>query len=126
MRQYSSDGGKGESESGKGGGGGGGFFQNFVSNLRRGLFKDKEMQENLKGFQEETDKMQQSFVLQQARLKMGLAKVAAGGHATGRHGAVCVCVCVCVTYTCVCVCVCVCVSFLMCLGQGSGARVSQH
>ena len=105
MRQYSSDGGKGESESGKGGGGGGGFFQNFVSNLRRGLFKDKEMQENLKGFQEETDKMQQSFVLQQARLKMGLAKVAAGGGWSCNSQAWgCVCVCVCDLYVCVCVC----------------------
>ena len=76
VRWYS----KGGGSSGGGGAGGGGcnsgkpplgdggFFQNFVKNLRK-VVKGDEMQESLKGFHEEREKMQQSYVMQQTRLK---------------------------------------------------------
>lgn len=51
-----------------GGGGGGNFFQNFIENFRKGM-KGSEVQESLKGFNEEREKMQQSYVVQQAKLK---------------------------------------------------------
>ena len=49
-------------------GGGGGFFQNFVDNLRKAI-KGSEVQDSLKGFNEEREKMQQSYVIQQTKLK---------------------------------------------------------
>ena len=41
-----------------------GFIENFMSNLQRGLKRNKEMQESLKGLREERERMQKSYVLQ--------------------------------------------------------------
>lgn len=49
-------------------GGGGNFFQNFAENFRKTI-KGNEVQDSLKGFHEEREKMQQSYVVQQAKLK---------------------------------------------------------
>ena len=62
-------------------GGGGNFFQNLVQNIQKGL-KGKEVQENLKGFNEEREKMKQSYVVQQAKLKWTAAKEKLGGAAS--------------------------------------------
>lgn len=43
-------------------------MQNFLKNFREGM-KGSEVQESLKGFHEEREKMQQSYVVQQAKLK---------------------------------------------------------
>lgn len=80
VRWYSKGGGGGTGGGGAGPGGGasgsgkppfegGGFFQNFVKNFRK-VVKGDEMQESLKGFHEEREKMHQSYVVQQARLKL--------------------------------------------------------
>ena len=61
--------GGGSSGSGKSPVGGGGFFQNFVKNFQK-VVKGDEMQESLKGFHEEREKMNQSYVVQQAKLKL--------------------------------------------------------
>lgn len=52
------------------GGDGGNFFQKFFVNIRKEL-KGGEVQESLKGFNEEREEMQQSYVIQQAKLKLG-------------------------------------------------------
>ena len=39
-------------------------MENFMSNLQRGLQRDKEMQESLKGLREERERMQQSYLMQ--------------------------------------------------------------
>ena len=49
-------------------GGGGNFFQRFVDNIRKEM-KGGEVQESLKGFNEEREEMTQSYVVQQAKLK---------------------------------------------------------
>lgn len=59
---------------------GGNFFQNFAQNIRKAM-KGNEVQESLKGFNEEREKMKQSYVIQQAKLKWsamveGLGKAA--------------------------------------------------
>lgn len=59
----------GGSSGGGSDGGSKGFFQNFISNLRRGFEKNREMQESLKGFHEEREKLEQSYVIQQIKLK---------------------------------------------------------
>lgn len=51
-----------------GGGEGGNFFQRFVENIRKEM-KGGEVQESLKGFNEEREEMQQSYLVQQAKLK---------------------------------------------------------
>ena len=56
------------------GSGRGGFIRNFLDNLRKGLEK-KEMQESLKGFHEEREKLEKSYVMQSAREKLISAKV---------------------------------------------------
>ena len=67
--------GGGASGGGSGNGGGRkGFFQNFIDNVRKGLNQNREMQENLKGFHEEREKLQRSYVLQQAKQKVIDAK----------------------------------------------------
>ena len=70
---------------GGGGGGGKGFFQNFFDNLKKGVEKNQEMQESLKGFHEEREKLQQSYVAQQVKLKFAAAIEKLG--AVGRKGA---------------------------------------
>ena len=67
-------------QSGSSQGGGGaerrhGFFANFLANLQKGLERNKDMQESLKGFHEERSKLQQSYYLQAAREKLAKAKV---------------------------------------------------
>ncbi len=59
------------SKGGASGGGGPrkGFFQNFIENIRKGLNQNREMQESMKGFHEERDKLQKSYVMQQAKEK---------------------------------------------------------
>ncbi|XP_064390541.1 mitochondrial import inner membrane translocase subunit TIM44-like isoform X2 [Halichondria panicea] len=52
-----------------GGGGRKGFFRNFIENIRKGVNQNREMQESLKGFHEERDKLQKSHVMQQAKEK---------------------------------------------------------
>ena len=47
---------------------GGNFFQKFFANVRKEM-KGGEVQESLKGFNEEREEMQQSYVVQQAILK---------------------------------------------------------
>ena len=63
------------SDNGEGGEGGEGkqkgFLERFVGNVRRGLERDKEMQESLKGLQEERQRMQQSYVLQRWKEQAG-------------------------------------------------------
>lgn len=59
-------------------GGGGNFFQNLVENIRKSL-KGSEVQESLKGFNEEREKMQQSYVIQQAKLKWSALMEKLGG-----------------------------------------------
>lgn len=54
---------------GASGGGRKGFFQNFIENLRKGVNQNRDMQESLKGFHEEREKLQQSHVVQQAKEK---------------------------------------------------------
>lgn len=68
-------GGGGAGASGGGGAGGGrkGFFQNFFDNLKRGVEKNQEIQESLKGFHEEREKLHQSYVMQQVKLKFAAA-----------------------------------------------------
>lgn len=80
-------GGGGGASGGAGGGGGGrkGFFQNFFNNLKRGVEKNQEMQESLKGFHEEREKLHQSYLVQQAKLKFEAAVEKLG--ALGRRGA---------------------------------------
>ena len=77
VRWYSSTGqGGGASNSGGGAGGGRrsrGFFQNFFDNLKKGVEKNQEIQDSLKGFYEEREKLHQSYVTQQARLKLAAA-----------------------------------------------------
>ena len=75
--RWQSGGGGGASGGNTGGpqGGGRGFFQNFVDNLRKGLERNREMQEGLKGFQEEREKMKQSYFMQAAKENMTNAKV---------------------------------------------------
>lgn len=80
IRWYTTGGGKqegGGANGGKGGsgpgskppeGGGGNFFQNLIQNIRSGM-KTSEVQDSLKGFHEEREKMQQSYVVQQVKLK---------------------------------------------------------
>ena len=50
-----------------------GFFQNFFDNLKNGIEKNQEIQDSLKGFHEEREKLHQSYVAQQARLKLSAA-----------------------------------------------------
>ena len=50
-----------------------GFFQNFFDNLKKGVEKNQEIQDSLKGFHEEREKLHQSYVAQQARLKLAAA-----------------------------------------------------
>ena len=71
VRWYSSGNQKSGGSSGGSSSGGSrkGFFQNFIDNLRRGFEKNREMQESLKGFHEEREKLEQSYVMQQARVK---------------------------------------------------------
>ena len=59
---------EGGGDTGGGGGGGGNFFQRLVENVRKEM-KGGEVQESLKGFNEEREEMQQSYVVQQAKLK---------------------------------------------------------
>ena len=77
VRWYSSNGQGGGASGGGGGAGGGGgrkgFFQNFFDNLRKGVEKNQEIQDSLKGFHEEREKLHQSYVAQQARLKLAAA-----------------------------------------------------
>ena len=86
-----SGGGGGASGGGGGGGGGGGaggrkgFFQNFFDNLKKGVEKNQEIQESLKGFHEEREKLHQSYVAQQIRLKFAAALEKMAG--VGRRGA---------------------------------------
>lgn len=64
---------QGGGASGGGSGNGGarkGFFQNFMDNMRKGFNQNREMQESLKGFHEEREKLQKSYVLQQAKQKV--------------------------------------------------------
>ena len=72
VRWYSSAGQGGGASGGGGGAGGGrrGFFQNFFDNLKKGVEKNQEIQDSLKGFHEEREKLHQSYVAQQARLKL--------------------------------------------------------
>ena len=67
--------GGGGGASGEGGAGGGrkGFFQNFFDNLKKGVEKNQEIQESLKGFHEEREKLHQSYVMQQVKLKFAAA-----------------------------------------------------
>ncbi len=58
---------------GRGAGPGKGFFQTFLDNLKKGVEKNQEMQESLKGFHEEREKLHQSYVAQQVRLKFAAA-----------------------------------------------------
>ena len=68
-------GGKGE-EGGEGGGGKqGGLLRNFIDNVWRGLERDKDMQDSLRGFHEERTKLEQSYVVQAAKQKLTNAKV---------------------------------------------------
>ena len=68
-------GGKGE-EGGEGGGGKqGGLLRNFIDNVWRGLERDKDMQDSLRGFHEERTKLEQSYVVQAAKQKLMNAKV---------------------------------------------------
>ena len=80
-------GGGGGASGGGGGGGAGrkGFFQNFLDNLKKGVEKNQEMQESLKGFHEEREKLHQSYVAQQVRLKFAAALEKMAG--LGRRGA---------------------------------------
>lgn len=69
-RWYSGGGASGRGgASGGSGGGRKGFFQNFIENIRKGLNQNREMQESLKGFHEEREKLQKSYILQQAKEK---------------------------------------------------------
>ena len=80
-----SGGGGGASGGGGGAGGKKGFFQNFLDNLKKGVEKNQEIQESLKGFHEERDKLHQSYVAQQVRLKFAAALEKLSG--LGRRGA---------------------------------------
>lgn len=74
MRWSSSDGGSdGGSGSDRGGKNQrrGGFIENFISNMQRGLKRNKGMQESLKGLREERERMQQSYVLQRWKQQAG-------------------------------------------------------
>ena len=57
VRWYSSTGQGGGASGGGGGAGGGrrGFFQNFFDNLKKGVEKNQEIQDSLKGFHEERE-----------------------------------------------------------------------
>ena len=61
--------------SGGGGAEGGrrGSFQNFFDNLKKGVEKNQEIQDSLKGFHEKREKLHQPYVAQQARLKLAAA-----------------------------------------------------
>lgn len=48
-----------------------GFIENFISNLQRGLKKNEEMQDSLKGLREERERMQKSYILQQWKEQAG-------------------------------------------------------
>ena len=77
MRWYTegnTGGGASGGSSGGGGGGRKGFFQTFLDNLRKGVNQNREMQESLKGFQEEREKLQKSYVMQQAKERAVEAK----------------------------------------------------
>ena len=63
----------GGASSGGGGAGGGRKRQNFFDNLKKGVEKNQEIQDSLKGFHEEREKLHQSYVAQQARLKLAAA-----------------------------------------------------
>ena len=86
VRWYSSTNQGGGGARGGGGGGAGrkGFFQNFLDNLKKGVEKNQEMQESLKGFHEEREKLHQSYIAQQARLKFAAALEKMAG--LGRRG----------------------------------------
>lgn len=81
----SGGGGGGASRGGGAGGGGKGFFQNFFDNLKKGVEKNQEIQESLKGFHEEREKLHQSYVMQQVKLKFAAAVEKIG--ALGQKGA---------------------------------------
>ena len=94
VRWYSStnqgggaSGGGGGANGGGGGGAGGrkGFFQNFLDNLKKSVEKNQDIQESLKGFHEEREKLHQSYVAQQVRLKFAAALEKVAG--LGRRGA---------------------------------------
>ncbi len=96
-RNYSSSGnqGGGAGKGGNGsskppGGGDGGFFKNFFKSFQKTM-KGDEMQESLKSFNEEREKMQQSYVVQQAKIKLGsltekLGEVGAKGSEKTQEG----------------------------------------
>ena len=76
------EGGEGRGRGGKGEGGGeggggkqGGLLQNFIDNVWRGLERDKDMQDSLRGFHQERTKLEQSYVVQAAKQKLTNAKV---------------------------------------------------
>jgi len=68
LRYYSKEGSNGKGSSSKSNNGGG-FFKNFVESVKKSV-KEDDVQESLKGFHEERQKMQQSYVVQQARQKL--------------------------------------------------------
>ena len=50
-----------------------GFVRNFLSNLRKGMERNREMQESLEGLQEERRRMKQLHVVQVARERLAAA-----------------------------------------------------
>ncbi len=62
----------------------GGFLKNFKESIKKSV-KDDEMQESLKSFHEEREKMQQSYVVQQAKQK--LKDLTEGAGVVGEKGA---------------------------------------
>ena len=87
LRYYSKEGskagGSGKGSSSKPNNGGGGFFKKFVDSVKKSV-KEDDVQESLKGFHEEREKMQQSYIVQQARQKLKDIKV--GAEAAGSVG----------------------------------------
>lgn len=86
IRWYSKEGGAGAGN-GKGSSGkppsSGGFLKNFIQNFRKSV-KEDNVQESLKGFHEEREKMQQSYVVQQAMQK--LKDITEGAGTVGSKG----------------------------------------
>ena len=52
-----------------------GFFKSFVENLQKGFEKNKELQDGLKGLQEEREKLGGSYYVQAAKEKWKIFKV---------------------------------------------------
>ena len=67
----------------------GGLFRTFVENLRKSLEKDKEIQENLKAFEDERSKIVKSDSVKMFRQQFSNTRVSKLSHVTELHLILC-------------------------------------